>query len=319
MTDRLREEVEKGGRQLLDIWRILSSRPSNTTLPTKCYERWEAMARLHSGLNGSVPLLEVRKNAWKLICSLVDSDRIAREEEREELSMSSPTEPSPNFSHDGVLMDFREARHLTLTSYMTVTWSIYDRLANVCGRLAATESVHGNPRRNPKLCEDLLAKKKEKGSQPHDQEGYGHQLFAFSMQHHLVNAYAWPAKVSYTLRNWLVHEGYTVGSTHIFKSDRVDDRLLLHPEAITHIERACDFSDDGNGDPSCCCVRGDENPWKPGQDKDLLSVLEKYHAEIDMMFVGLVKWSVASFADQVIAFTERDETALKSAVIKKTK
>lgn len=307
----LKAQVEVSAAQLRTMWEMISRRPAHTTLPASCYERWEAMTALHSTLTGTIPLFGVRDKAWAVVRSLVDVDRIEREAQRAKGESIAPTERLQNFSHDAVPMDFSEARHLALTSYVTVTWSIYDRLANVCGRLAATDSVHGDPTRNPKLCGDLLAKKKEKGAQ--GQDGYGSQLFAFSMQHHLVNAYAWPAKVAYTLRNWLVHEGYDVGSTRLFLSDRIEDGLRMHPEAVNQLEEVCAWSDDGNGNPTRCCINVDEGPWRRGQEVDLLAVLEKYHGEIDTMFVALMKWTAESIVGQIASFAERDRSVLTAA------
>lgn len=47
-------------------------------------------------------------------------------------SVVNPKNPAKNeISYNGLSMDFTIARHLALTSYVSVTWSIYDRLANV--------------------------------------------------------------------------------------------------------------------------------------------------------------------------------------------
>jgi len=320
MSD-LREQVDKSSRKLKDIWALLSHLPPNLILPSKCYERWESTSKLHIALSGTLPLFNIRERAWNVVRQLVDSTRIMGESERAEVKISDPINPPPNFSHDGVLMDFSSARHLSLVSYVTVAWSIYDRLSNVCGRLAATDSLGRNPKQNPKLCEDFLARKKEKGDkeekeaskQQPSEEFYGTQSFAYSTQHHLVHAYDWPARVTYTVRNWLVHEGYEVGSTRLFHTDQIEDGLRLHDEAVAQIERTCGFKNDGNGDSVYCCLRGNDNPWRVGQDKDLLEVLEKYHAELDVMFMGLVKWSVDSFFGQFEALAERDLSAIKSA------
>jgi hypothetical protein len=243
---------------------------------------------------------------------VVDSKRIEEEAKRVREGSQDPRKPVPNFSYDNIPMDFSEARHLALTSYMTTTWSIYDRLANVCGRLAATDDIHGNPRKNPKLCDDLLARRKEKDSSQENRNGYGAQLFAFSMQHHLVSAYAWPAKVSYTLRNWLVHEGYEIGSVQIFLSNRIEDGLRLNPNAANHLAKVCDYSIDDNGNSAYCCITAALDPWNK-QEKDLLAIIEEYHEQIDTMFAALVKWIVDSFVGQIDAFAQRDKTAIAAA------
>src|SRR5262249_55044702 len=132
---------------------------------------------------------------------------------------------------------------------------------------------------------------------------YGNQLFAFSMQYHLRTGYDWPARVTYTIRNWLVHEGGSIGNTRLFHGDNIEDGLRLHNDAIQHIENTSNLQADGNGDPVRCCLRGPANPWIKGRDIDLISVLSAYHGEVDIMFSGLLKWCVDSFVGQFTTFS----------------
>jgi hypothetical protein len=189
--------------------------------------------------------------------------------------------------------------------------------------MAATEEVRQHYKQNPKLIEDLLAKEKEK-SNSSDAENpekkksslgrneYGSQLFAFSMQYHLRTGYDWPARVTYTIRNWLVHEGGSIGNMRLFYGDNIEDGLRLHSDAIQHIENTCNLQADGSGDPLRCCLRGPANPWVKGRDIDLISVLSAYHSEVDIMFSGLLKWCVDSFVGQFTAFSARDRLVLST-------
>ena len=55
----------------------------------------------------------------------------------------------------------------------------------------------------------------------------------------------------YTVRNWLVHEGQSIGSMRLFHGDRIEDglRLLAHADAVLHIEKMCRIAVDANDDP----------------------------------------------------------------------
>jgi hypothetical protein len=101
----------------------------------------------------------------------------------------------------------------------------------------------------------------------------------------------------------------------LFKSDRIEDALCLDDNAVVHIEKICGISLDSNDEHNRCCVRGPANPWKNGHNKDLLVVLERYHAEVDTMLAGLLKWSVDSFVGQVVAFSERDKGVLSAVTV----
>ncbi len=263
-----------------------------TDLPSECYKRWENLAAYHASLSGTIPLFEIRESAWKIVESLVDEKRIKAEELRQKSPRQGVQSGSYNFSHDGVEMDFASARHLALCSYVSISWSIYDRLSNICGRLAAPDEISKNPKQNPKLVEQLLTK-----------------------EYHLKMAYDWPTRVTYTIRNWLVHDGDTIGDVRLFHSNEIEDGLRMHNDAVIRIEELCKIERDSNRVPKRCCVSGSANPWKEGQDKNLMEVLRLYHHEVDTMLAGLVKWSVDSFVGQFTAFSERDKSVLTTTAI----
>jgi hypothetical protein len=276
MTE-LREQVEISAGELKSIWTLVQS-ASGTELPPKCYEHWTKKSDLHRALTNTAGLFPVRDKAWEVVRAVADPANVM--------------DANRNLINFGALeMDFSIARHLSLTSYAAVAWSIYDRLANICGRLAAIADLSENPKQNPKACEDFLGKK--------DTLGFGAHL-------HLQHAYKWPLKVTYKVRNWLVHEGYEEGSTPMFNGDRIVDGFRLHDDAVVHLEKCCGYSE-VNGKIEACCLGASEECWS---SKDLLTILGKYHAEIDAMFSALVSWTVGSFVKQVAIFAERDRTTL---------
>lgn len=322
----LKKQVASSASRLQSLCQTLSGRAGNLAIPVACYKRWEDMAALYASLLGTISLFDIRDNAWRVVESLTDPTRIEVEKKANSAPQAAPTEKTYDFSHDGIRMDFANARHLTLVSYVSVAWSIYDRLANVCGRLAATDEVRQHYKQNPKLVEDLLAKSKDRPSESaeagsdykQNKNGryeYGNQLFAFSMQHHLRSAYDWPTRVSYAIRNWLVHEGQSIGSVRLFHSDNIEDGLRLHGDAVSYIEKICNISRDGNSDPERCCLRDRDNPWRDGQDKDLHTILRCYNGEVDHMLAGLLKWSTDSFVGQFTAFSERDRALLNVGAV----
>lgn len=269
----LKEQIEESAAKLQNAWTTVQA-ASGTALPIKTYEYWTEISGLHHSLAATSRLFSAREMAWGIVKG-VPTNTIG---------------PNSNLVMFGEIeIDFSVARHLALTSYVAVTWSIYDRLANVCGRLSGVTSVSNNPKQNPKVFEDFLHNKKN--------------ILGFGTQFHIQRAYAWPLKVSYKVRNWLVHEGYEEGSTPMFKSDLVSDGYELHGDAVSYLEGCCDYQADSNGKIETCCLEAREEVWPR---KDLIVILEKYHSEIDLMYLGLVKWSVDSFAGQITSFAERD-------------
>lgn len=281
----LKQQVEESAKALRTAWAGLSKVPDSASLPSKCYELWMKRASLHVALTGTIAIFEARAEAWKVVKVVAESEPIIPAD----VPSGDPTiRTSPNIvMYSSVPMEYSVARHLALASYASVAWSIYDRLANVCGRVAGVSEVADNPRQNPKACEDFLGKK---------------DMLGFASHMHMREAYAWPLKVSYKLRNWLIHEGYEEGGTPLFRSDRVSDRFFLHSDAIKQLQNNCGFSDD-DGKIGLSCVGKDKECWGRG---DLLEILELYHSELDTMFASLLKWSIVSFTSQIHIFTERD-------------
>lgn len=269
----LKVQVEESAHTLEEVWTDLTSVNFPSKLPLKCRERWSEQADLHRTLKGTADIFPSRYEAWRIVQTL--SQSISAGESQCNLVV-----------YCGHNIDFAIARHLALTAYVVVTWSIYDRLANVCGRLAGVAELAKNPKQNPKVCEDFLDKK---------------DIMGFGMHLHLQQAYKWPLKVAYKIRNWLVHEGYEIGSTKLFAGNRITDGFRLHEDAACLLEKNCEYNCD-NGKIDCCCLTAAEECWPR---RDVLEILESYHAEIDKMFIGLVKWTTEAFHNQVNVFAVR--------------
>jgi hypothetical protein len=276
----LEQQLRESAATLQNAWNSVQQVPTTASLPTKCYEHWRGRAELHRTISGTIPLLTARSLAWKLV---------------QEVSTSKPVKDRPNIVKYGAVdMDFAVARHLSFTSYVAVTWSIYDRIANVCGRLSGSKSISGNPKQNPKLCEELLGEKEDAKKR---------NTIGFAVHYHLQDAYSWPLKVSYKIRNWLVHEGYEEGSTPLFDGDSIPDGFQLHQDAVRHLQERCGYKED-EGKILFSCIDGTDKCWRDG---NLLRILEQYHGEIDIMIGSLLKWSVDSFAGQIHVFAARDK------------
>ena len=285
----LKSQVEVDAERLKHAWVAATQSASipGIILPRKCYERWSEKASLYRSLEGTVKLFLARDESWNNVTGI--------------LSQGNIVDANPNLVKYGQhMIDFSVARHLALTSYVSITWSIYDRLANVCGRLSAVVDVTDNPKNNPKVCEDFLSWGKKS------------DMLAFGTQFFLIQSYAWPLKVSYKIRNWLVHEGYEEGCIPLFKSDWIADKFILHDDSSNRLEKVCGFNKDSAGKIENCCLGEHEECWP---SKDLLVILEKYNYEIDMMFAGLLEWSVNAFTMQFRTFVKRDMHVLRTATI----
>ena len=280
----LEQQLNASAAALQEAWKNVQNVPLTSSLPAKCYEQWRERAGMHQVLTSTIPILAARDTAWKIVQELANAQEVNNK--------------SKTVKYANIEMEFAVARHLALTSYVSVTWSIYDRLANVCGRISSVGGIGNHQKQNPKLCEDLLGELEEQGKRKkRDTMGFGGHL-------HIYAAYAWPIKVSYKIRNWLVHEGYEEGSIALFEGEGIPDRFMLHVDAIQRLQKVCGGEDSGKKKGDSTCVSEENDCW---MHRDLLKVLEQYHAEIDTMFTALLQWSVDSFVGQIKAFAARDQ------------
>ena len=292
----LEQQVRESATALRQAWVGLQKPPPSPSLPLKCYEHWTKRASLHDVLGGTTALFEARAVAWKLVGEVANAKPVYSKDDIN----NDPTKlKSPNaVKYGNIEMEYGVARHLVLTSYVSTVWSIYDRLANVCGRLSSIGDVANHQKQNPKLCEQLLGETEDQGKRKkQDTMGFGGHV-------HIAAAYAWPIKVSYKIRNWLVHEGYEEGSVLLFKGNGISDQFILHGDAIRHLQKVCGGENDGNKKGESTCISEKEDCWQHG---DLLKILEQYNKEIDTMFAALLRWSVDSFVGQIKAFAARDQ------------
>lgn len=287
--NRLASQIQQAAADLaqaVTLPRLALSHPDACSLPSDCYALWvKRVERLQQPLEATVKLLDTRSAALRVVDALANHAA----------SVPPGTGTVPFAGQD---MGFDLARHLGVAAYLTTTWTVYDRLASVCGRLIGTDSVGDaeGPRSNPKLCEHFMTGRGDKDKNK--------MLHGFSLAK-LLPAYAWPAKASYVLRNWLTHEGQELEGVPLFAGDSTSDGFALHEQAVNRI--TADLAEE-NCPPQSCCLTSD--PHFPWYDMSILTVLEKYHAEVDTMFAGMVRWSVNSFAGQITQFSDRDSAQL---------
>ncbi len=259
-------QIRESAAALKQAWTAVQSLVGADPLSRACSKHWTVRTEHHTVLESTADLVLLRQDAWMRVEALRDYCQ---------------TGAGDRVEMDGHRLSFNAARHFALVAYQSTTWSIYDRLANVCGRIGGCKGVDGNPRQNPKLCEGLLGK----------------ELLGFGAHDVLRQAYEWPARVSYKVRNWLVHEGYEEGTMRLFAGDTLQDGFSLHKDVRAYLEKCCKRADGCND--HLICIDPKDDCW-PTQD--LLEILAQYNVQIDLMFCSFVKWSVDALCNQIRDF-----------------
>lgn len=171
------------------------------------------------------------------------------------------------------------ARVLAIDSYLATTWSIYDRITNVVGRLMGDESVANNPiaAQNPKIVEQFMYAKKCCFS-------------GFGVSEVLTNLYAETIFFSYLLRNAYMHDGGVLEGSPILAGRSFGEAFLITQDVADLINEA--IRKRSNMQLVSMCTTTD----------DLVIQLRICHEEIDKMFVGLLDFACESFVRQVSYF-----------------
>ncbi len=277
----LKETVTSCAKTLSFILNYVGDESQRSNFITsKCYERIKEKARLHNYLSQTISMFELRKNAWEILNSTVSSD--SKIDERT-LPPEEITPGRPKVRYCDSNYHFDVARHHSLIAYLSITWSIYDRLFNVYGRISSNDTIAKPATSNPKVSITLDKDKRQNCN-----------FSGFNALEIIFDSYAWHIDVLLSLRNWLVHDGETTefDGIKLFKSSTIDDGYILHDKAIRH------FKKNNRGNP---VELNDDDPWNY-EKIDLLIVLEKYTQKVDVLFEKTLTWTIDSFENQVKLF-----------------
>ena len=271
MSD-LCSEVQQAQYKLLSVCSKVQASPSGLTnaimwLPIQ--RPWLIKAKLHEALAETVKLFECRASALKCMENLRDN--------------ASKIGSKPIFEtmvYGTAEIPISAARLLSIDSYLAVTWSIYDRLSNILGRLMGDAKVvdNTNAAQNPKLVEDLIGQ--TKGCY----QGFGTSEL-------LSKLYGEPIYSSYFVRNSFLHDGGMIGNVPILSGSIAAACFELSKENAEKINSAVTKRLCGTGSGIFKFREG-----------DFIDQLRECHDTLDKMFVSLAEFVVGSFCAQVSLF-----------------
>ena len=231
---------------------------------------WIGKAKLHEYLGETAKLFECRDAAMTCL-----------EDLHKNMSQLGSKSISATISFGATVMPIFAARLLALDSYLASTWSIYDRLSNILGRLMGNDKIaeESNPAQNPKLVDDLIGQ--AKGCY----QGFGINELLPKLYGELIYS-------SYFLRNSFMHDGGMMDNVSILSGSIAATCFVLskeNAEKINHI-----VSQRLGSSSSGFFSEG-----------DLIEQLKKCHNDLDKMFVSLMRFIVGSFCMQVSMFCGR--------------
>ena len=308
----LKDTIVQKAAQLKEVDAILLNaiKLSNPVVPKNCYVTWQKRSRYHQYLAETLNLLQVRENACEAM------DRLSKE------ASNVASSPDHKFHYCDSPVSFTSARFLTLQSYVSTAWVVYDKLANVCARIIGPASIGNDdsPKRNAKLDSAFFPDKKvDKKSISSEQgvdsptakdETHLDRPNGFALQTLLACQWSWPVKVSYKIRNLMVHEGMRWAGGCFFKGDSPSDGFKIRDELKNHLDNACGKQQNGGGRLRECLSRMANEDGFPWYGDDVRIILKKCHSEIDILLSTLLQWCVPAFCSQVMLFSESDKMSL---------
>lgn len=308
----LKDTIVQMSAQLKSIDEVLlrAVELADSVVPKKCYKVWRLRSQYHKYLADVGGLVDLREKALK---EMIELDQDA--------SASTSGIDERQFRYYDTLMKFSEVRFFLLVNYMSITWSIYDKLANVCARIVGPLSI-GNSSdvtRNAKLYGSFLVNKNDKSRDDHEQiigQNSAHEKShvdrpdGFALDVVLSSQWLWPVAVSYKIRNLITHEGMCRVEGDFFVDNSPKNGFKICEDLKRSLERTCTKQVNGAEVSREYLSKLATEEGFPWYGDDLLIILQKYNAEIDDLYSKLLLWCVPSFCSQVTLFSEPDKQLL---------
>jgi len=270
--------VEQARATLVSVRSLVDAANPSVFFPERLNVKagWISKANLHKDLEETVKLFECRDSAMLCLTNL-----------RAKASTLDASPLSISVEFGAVQMTLYAARLLAMNSYLATTWSVYDRLSNVVGRLMAkaemtiqdNKTETPNPARNPKLVEDLMAE---------DDGCYQ----GFEINQLLSKLHGESIWASYLLRNSFMHDGGMINNIPILSGSSAATCFLLSKENSEMLNKVV-------------AKRAGSMRSEIFKERDFVDQMKVLHEELDKMFAGLVEFVVGSFYSQVSLFGER--------------
>lgn len=264
--------VQKAQSDLSAMFPALRAFSSGSTNTMYIQRIWFTKTKLHEDLGETVKLFECRASAMKCLEGL-----------RDNTSKLGSKPMSETILYGTVNVSIFAARLLAIDSYLASTWSIYDRLSNVLGRLMGDAKIVENTSSalSPKLVEDIMGQ--VKGCY----QGFGTNEL-------LSKLYSESIYSSYFLRNSFMHDGGMIDNVPILSGSSAAACFELSKENAEKINNAVAKRFCGSGSGLFKFTEG-----------DFISQLKSCHDDLDKMFISLVEFVVGSFCTQVYLFCGR--------------
>ena len=234
------------------------------------YATWFLKCGSIQSLEKIVPLSDIRDVAYQNLLNLRCSfDRFS----------SEPIGNTVPFGGANVTASI--ATTLAIDAYLSACWALYDCLSNIIGRVVGDENIRSNPqgRSNPKLVETFLAVKQG--------------IDVLGSREILSKSYGQRIGFSYLLRNCYVHEGGMIGDSLILQGETMEDAFVITKDVAEKI----------NDEISNRYKIPNTTIAKKG---DIIDQLGECHAQLDQMFVSLLRFMMGTFVVEVEAFAAQD-------------
>jgi uncharacterized protein YukE len=272
----LKTRIATAATDLDDVVAQLSTLGSAVTV-TATKDFYGTFTRWAQEMREAVQLLEARESSVRQFALLNDPAFHCRTNAR-------------NVLWNGESIPYWHARLMTFQSYLACTWSAYDTLAKVSGKLSLKESQAKDPSLNVNLI-NLLCRQKDRVKG----DGIG---FLFPSQ--LKEAYGWPIGFSYASRNWIMHEGHYQNGVALFDGDnRLVPQHRITVDAVADLKKRSETYD---------VQETNTLVTLPNPQDDLLAYLKLCHEEIDLCAGILLSWTCSAAKQQATLILQRFST-----------
>lgn len=234
------------------------------TLSASSYDFYEECIGFGNEVQDAKELIAVRDHAFGVINNLTSF---------------TDTDNPDNIIFQGLSVPFWHARLFALQTYCSMTWAIYDSLSKVAGKLICVDSQATQRKKPFKLQEDFL--------------GQQENCLGSRMHTHLKKSYGWPIGFSYSIRNWLIHDGNYKDGVELFESRSITATpYRISDEAWEKLEKQCQKEYKVQETQTRY-----SDPW-PWHRDNLHRLFKTLHKEADEAIGIVICWAAKSVKSQ---------------------
>lgn len=204
------------------------------------------------------------------------------------LSEVAHNENTFSFTTNQTILELRtdDARMMFFNSYLSTTWSIYDSLSEIVGKMLCVDSIAKKQNSRPQLWSEFVRN--------------GGKSLSSRTSDLIKKNYGWPIAISYAIRNHFIHDGAQKEGKAFLSPVSSINCFEISQEGFSFLEEK--VKEEYKMLPEYTLL---SDPW-PWHIDNLFEMLNTCHREIDKAMSLLLITSVKDIREQIVFLIQNE-------------